>query len=63
VILLETKMWVIGVEKSGILNLLEVPHFGRSLEINAYVKLLFNYVHGGTLWLDPLVLIDTTLIA
>jgi hypothetical protein len=56
-------MWETGLEKSGILNLLEVPHFGHSLEINACVKLLLSCVHGGTLWLDPPVSIDTALIA
>jgi hypothetical protein len=57
------KMWKIGLENSGILNLLEVPLFGRNLEINVCVKLLLNCVHGGTLLLDPLVSIDTALIA
>jgi hypothetical protein len=33
-IMLETHEWVIGLEKAGILNLLEIPHFGRCLEIN-----------------------------
>jgi hypothetical protein len=56
-------MWETRLEKSGILNLLEVPHFGRSLEINACVKLLLSCIHGGTLWLDPPVSIDTALIA
>jgi hypothetical protein len=56
-------MWAIGLKKSGILNLLEVPHFGRSLEINGCVKLLPSCVHGRTLWLDPPVSIDIALIA
>jgi hypothetical protein len=60
---LETQVWERGLEKSRILNLLEVPHFGRSLEINSCVKLLLNCVHGSTLWLDPPVSIDTALIA
>jgi hypothetical protein len=47
-ILLEPQMWATRLEKSGILNLLEIPHFGCSLEINACVKLLLNCVHGGT---------------
>jgi hypothetical protein len=46
-----------------ILNLLEVPHFRCILEINAFMKLLLRCIHGGTLWLDPLVSIDTALIA
>jgi hypothetical protein len=46
-ILVEPQSWVVGLEKSGILNLLEIPHFGRSLEINACVKLLLSCIHGG----------------
>jgi hypothetical protein len=43
----------VGLEKEGILNLLEISHFGWSMEINACVKVLLSCVHGGTLWLDP----------
>jgi hypothetical protein len=52
-----------GLKKSGILNLLEAPHFVHSLEINVCIKLLLNCIHGGTFCLDPLMSIDTTLIA
>jgi hypothetical protein len=45
------------------LNLLEVPHFGCSLEINVCVNILLNCVHGGTLCLDPPMSIYTSLIA
>jgi hypothetical protein len=62
-ILVEPQSWASRLEKSGILNLLEIPHFGRSLEINACIKLLLSCIHGGTLWLDPPVSIDTQLIA
>jgi hypothetical protein len=43
--------------------LLEIPHFGRILEINACVKILLSCIHGGTLWIDPQVSINTQLIA
>jgi hypothetical protein len=33
------------------------------VEINACVKVFLSCVHGGTLWLDPPVSIDTALIA
>jgi hypothetical protein len=36
-------------KRKDILNLLEIPHFRCSLEINACVKVLLNCVHGGTL--------------
>jgi hypothetical protein len=62
VILLEMQMWAIGIEKLGILNLLKVPHFGCILEINACDKLLLSCIHGGTLWIEPPMLIDTKLI-
>jgi hypothetical protein len=48
-IVLEMQVWEIGLKKSGILNLLEVPHFRCSLRINDCVKLLLSCIHGGTL--------------
>jgi hypothetical protein len=45
-----------------ILNLFDIPHFGRSSEINTCINMLLSCVHGGYLWLDKLVLIDTELI-
>jgi hypothetical protein len=42
----EPKTWATGLEKSGILNLLQIPHFGRSVEINACVKMLLRCIHG-----------------
>jgi hypothetical protein len=61
-IFLKTDMSATRFENSWILYLLEIPHFGRSLEINARVKLLLSFIHGGTLWLAPLISIDTELI-
>jgi len=49
---IKSKQWAQGMEKVGILNLLDIPHFCRSTEINYYVKLLFSFVHGGNLWLE-----------
>jgi hypothetical protein len=51
------------LEKADIWNMLEILNFGKSLEINARVKVLLNCVHGGTLWLDPPVSIDIAMIA
>ena len=34
------------------MNLLKIPHFGRSLELNAMVKIMLSCVHEGYLWLD-----------
>jgi hypothetical protein len=55
-------VWETRLKNLGIMNLLEIPHFGCSLEINSYVKLLLSYIHGGTLWLDPPISIDIALI-
>ena len=34
------------------MNLLQIPHFGRSNEINVVVKFLLSCVYGEHLWLD-----------
>jgi hypothetical protein len=57
------KVWARGLERAGILNLFDIPHFGRSNEVNACVKFLLTCVHGGYLWLDRPISIDTDLIA
>jgi len=41
---------------------LEIHHFCRSAKINACIKLLLSHVHGGFIWLNKVVLIDTYLI-
>ena len=46
----------------GLLNLLQIPHFGQSNEINVVVKVLHSCVHGGHLWLDCRVDITIDLI-
>jgi hypothetical protein len=58
----EAQEWASGLEKERILKLFKIPHFRRSNEINACVKVFLSCIHGGTLWLDPLVSIDMTLI-
>jgi hypothetical protein len=61
-IVIEPQIWATGLQKEGILNLFDIPHFGRSQEINACVKMLLSCVHGGYMWLDRPVSIDTDLI-
>jgi hypothetical protein len=58
----EAHAWASALEKARILTLFKIPHFRRSNEINACVKVLLSCVHGGTLWLDPMISINTTLI-
>jgi hypothetical protein len=52
-----------GLVNTGILNLLEIPHFERGKDVNNYVKQLLAVLHGGFVWLDELVSIDVNLIS
>ena len=49
---LTSQAWIASLQPSGLLNLLQIPHFERSNEITAVVKVLLSYMHGGHLWLD-----------
>ena len=44
--------WIKKLAPLGLLNLLRIPNFGQSPELNAVVKVLLSYVHNGYLWLD-----------
>ena len=39
--------WIASLQPSGLLNLLHIPQFGHSNEINVVVKVLLSCVHGG----------------
>jgi hypothetical protein len=41
---------------------MKIPHFGRHQEVNACVKLLLSWYHGGYLWVDRHITVDPTLI-
>ena len=43
------KPWAIGLEKSGLLGFINMPHFGRLNEAHACVKQLLDCFHGGML--------------
>jgi hypothetical protein len=58
----ELKVWARGLEQASLLNLFDIPQFGRSEEINACVNMLLKYVHDGYFWLDRLISIDKYLI-
>jgi hypothetical protein len=49
--ILQPKPWVAGLENTGTLNLLEIPHFGRGKEVNNYIKQLIAVLHGGFIWI------------
>jgi hypothetical protein len=38
-----------GLTNTGILNLLEIPHFGRGKEVKNCIKQLISVLHGGSL--------------
>jgi hypothetical protein len=57
--ILQPKPWATILTNTGILNLLEIPHFGRGKEVNKCIKQLMAVLHGGFLWLEELVSIDT----
>jgi hypothetical protein len=59
---LTPQAWIASLQPFGLLNLLQIPHFGCSNEINAVIKVLLSYLHGGHLWLDHRVDITIDLI-
>ena len=59
---LTLQAWITSLQPSSLLNLLQIPHFGRSNEINAVIKVFLFYIHGGNMWLDCTVDITIDLI-
>jgi hypothetical protein len=55
--------WVTSLYNSGVMNLLDIPHFGHGKNVGLCVKQLLARVHGGILWMDKVVPIDVDLIA
>jgi hypothetical protein len=51
--------WIKELAQSTILNVMKIPHFGRHQEVNACVKLLLSCYHGGYLWLDRRITVDS----
>ena len=49
--LLEAKEWATGLDRAGLLKMLNVPHFGRSTLVTVVVKKLLVLVHDGHLWI------------
>jgi hypothetical protein len=50
------------IARSTILNVMKIPHFGRHQEVNACIKLLLYFYHGGYLLLDRHITVDPALI-
>jgi hypothetical protein len=61
--ILQPKPWAVGLTNTWILNLLEIPHFGRGKEVNNCVNKLMAVLHGGFLWLEQPVSIDVDIIS
>jgi hypothetical protein len=57
-----SQTWIKGLVQSTILNVMNIPHFGRHREVNTCVKLLLLCYHGGYIWLDRCVTMDPMLI-
>jgi hypothetical protein len=54
--------WTMNLTQSTLLNVMNIPHFGRHQEVNACIKLLFSCYHGEYLWLNHRITVDLTLI-
>jgi hypothetical protein len=57
-----SQLWIKELAQSTILNVMNIPHFGRHQEVNDCVKILLSCYHGGYLWLDKCVTVDPMLI-
>jgi hypothetical protein len=60
---MEPVQWITGLYNSGIMNLLDIPHFGGGKNVILCVKQLVARVHGDILWMDRPVHLDVALIA
>jgi len=59
---LETVEWICGVENSGLLNILWVPHYHRTPINTICVRQILTLVHVGYLWLGGPIPITDMLI-
>jgi hypothetical protein len=56
--ILQPKQWDVELANTGILKLLDIPHFGRGHDVNNCVKKLMEVTQGGYLWVEEPILID-----
>jgi hypothetical protein len=54
--------WTMDMAISIVLNVMKMPRFDRHQEVNACVKILLSYFHGGYMSLDRNITVDVTLI-
>ena len=55
--------WEKGLDKVGLLGLINMPLFGQRTEVNARMKQMLACFYGGYLWLDDLVAFTMELIS
>ena len=58
-----SKPWTSVLEKFGLLELINMPHFGHLNEAHACVKKLLACFHGGMIWMTMSIPITVELIA
>jgi hypothetical protein len=61
--IMQPNEWVAGLANTGILNLLEIPHFRLRKYVNNCIKQLLAFLHGGFLWLEELISIYIEVIS
>jgi hypothetical protein len=54
--------WAVGLDRTRILGLLKLPHFGRGQYATTCIKQLLAVTHGGDIWLDKPIPITVELI-
>lgn len=59
---LDPRKWVKGVDKVGLLNMLQVPHYNRTPITMVVIKQLLCLLHDGCLWLEDSIPITDILI-
>jgi hypothetical protein len=60
--MMEPAQWIKRFYNSGIMNLLDIPHFGCGRNVGLCVKQLLSWIHGDIIWMDRLVQLDVVLI-
>jgi hypothetical protein len=61
--ILQPKQWATRLANTRILNLLDIPHFGRGQDVKKCINQLMEVTHGGFLWLEEPIYIDVELIS
>jgi hypothetical protein len=60
--IIQPHQWAFGLDRTRILGLLKLPHFGRGQYATTCIKKLLVVTHGGDIWLDKPIPITVELI-